>query len=96
MYRYMIERDVIGAGDMSTDQLQAIARTSNAVLHDLGPDIQWIESFVTGDRLYCVYLATNEDIIYEHARRGGFPANRVSEVARVIDPTTAGVFARLC
>jgi hypothetical protein len=96
MYRYVIERDIPGAGELSNDQLQGIARSSNAVLHDLGPDIQWIESYVTADRLYCVYLATSEDIIYEHARRGGFPANRVSEVARVIDPTTAGVFSRLC
>lgn len=95
MYRYVIERELTGAGQLTDDQLQGISRTSCAVLHDLGPDIQWVQSYVTGDKIYCVYLAPNEDIIYEHARRGGFPANRVSEVARMIDPTTAGVFSRL-
>ena len=89
MPRYLIERDILGAGDFTCADLKAISRKSCSVLHDMGPDIQWVQSYVTGDRIYCVYLAPNEDMVREHARRGGFPANRVSCVGAIIDPTTA-------
>ena len=89
MPRYVIERDIPGASKMNADQLRDAARQSNKVLKDLGPDIQWVQSYVTADRVYCVYIAPDEATVREHARRGGFPANRVSEVATVIDPTTA-------
>jgi hypothetical protein len=89
MPRYIIERDVPGAGRLGTQQLQALAQKSSAVLKELGPDIQWVESFVTEDKLYCVYLASGEDIIREHARRGGFPANRIARVRESISPVTA-------
>jgi hypothetical protein len=88
--RYVIEREIPGAGDFSAADLCGISRKSCDVLRDMGPDIQWVESYVTGDRIYCVYLAESEDLIREHARRGGFPANRVSKVVAGIDPTTAG------
>ena len=90
MPKYMIERDIPGAGRLSTDDLQAIAQRSCAVLDKLGPKIQWLESYVTDDKLYCVYIAPSPELIREHARQGGFPANRISEVRRIIDPTTAG------
>ena len=89
MPRYVIERDLPGVGGLSDEQLQAISQKSCGVLNVLGPQIQWVQSFVTGDRIYCVYIAPNEELIREHARQGGFPANRVSEVRAVIDPTTA-------
>ena len=89
MRRYVIERELPGAGKLSAEELSGIAGQSNKVLADLGPEIQWLESFVTADKLYCVYLATGEDIVLEHARCGGFPANQVNEVHVVIDPTTA-------
>lgn len=89
MPRYVIERDIPGAGDLSQQQLKEISNTSCGVLQAMGPQIQWVESFVTGDRVYCIYLAPDEDTVREHARRGGFPANRVSRVHSVIDPTTA-------
>jgi hypothetical protein len=89
MPKYVIERDLPGAGQLSSQQLQGIAQTSCGVLEELGPRIQWVQSYVTGDKIYCVYIAPNEELVREHARRGGFPANRVSEVATVIDPTTA-------
>ena len=89
MPRSVIERDLPGVGDLSDEQLQAISQKSCGVLNVLGPQIQWVQSFVTGDRIYCVYIAPNEELIREHARQGGFPANRVSEVRAVIDPTTA-------
>lgn len=89
MPKYVIEREIPGAGALSADQLQAISQKSCAVLSELGPTVQWIESFVTGDKIYCVYIAPNEDAVREHATRGGFPANRVSEVKRMIDPTTS-------
>lgn len=89
MPRYVIERDIPGAGALTQQQLKDIARTSCGVLDELGPTIQWQQSYVTGDRVYCVYVAPDEDTILEHARRGGFPANRVSRVETVIDPTTA-------
>ncbi|MGH8522065.1 MAG: DUF4242 domain-containing protein [Gammaproteobacteria bacterium] len=89
MPKYVIEREIPGAGKLSARELQAISRKSCAVLNGLGPQIQWVQSYVTGDKVYCVYIAPNEEMVREHARQGGFPANRVSEVASVIDPTTA-------
>jgi len=89
MPKYVIERDIPGAGKLSAEQLQAISQTSCGVLGKLGPQIQWLHSYVTDDRIYCVYIAPNETLVRQHAQLGGFPANRVSEVATVIDPTTA-------
>ena len=91
MPKFVIEREVQGAGSMGTDELRELSRQSNKVLTDLGPDIQWIQSYVTDDKIYCVYIAPDEDIVIEHARCGGFPANSVSPVRAVIDPTTAEV-----
>lgn len=88
MPKYVIERDLPGAGKLSADELKGISQKSNKVLADLGPDIQWLHSYVTDDKIYCVYVAPDEDIIFEHARCGGFPANKVSRVATTIDPTT--------
>jgi uncharacterized protein DUF4242 len=89
MPKYVIEREIPGAGKLSREQLQAISQKSCAVLNNLGPRIQWVESYVMDDKIYCVYIAPNEELIREHARQGGFPANRISEVRTVIDPTTA-------
>jgi len=89
MPKFLIEREIPGAGDLSSQQLQAISETSCGVLRQMGPQIQWIQSYVTGDKVYCVYIAPNEETIREHARQGGFPANRISQVTTVIDPTTA-------
>ena len=89
MPKYLIERDIPGAGKLSTEQLQAISQKSCGVLKEMGSQVQWIQSYVTGDKVYCVYIAPNEEMVREHAKRGGFPANRVSTVTRVIDPTTA-------
>src|ERR671933_467737 len=89
MPKFLIEREIPGAGDLSPQELQAISQKSCGVLRELGPQIQWVESYVTGDKVYCVYIAPNEEMVREHARQGGFPANRVSEIKRVIDPTTA-------
>ena len=89
MPKYIIEREIPNAAALSPAELQEIARRSCAVLHELGTRIQWVQSFVTEDKITCVYLAANAEIVREHARRGGFPANRVLEVAVVIDPTTA-------
>jgi len=89
MPRYVIERNVPGAGELGSEQIQGMAQKSCNVLKDLGPEIQWIESYVTSDRIYCVYLAPNEEMVREHARRGGFPANRISRVSRNISPLTA-------
>jgi hypothetical protein len=89
MPKFVIEREVPGIGNMTDAQIQEISRKSVDVLRQLGPEIQWLQSYVTGDKLYCVYLAPDEDSIREHARRGGFPANRISAVRRMIDPTTA-------
>jgi len=91
MPKFVIERDIPGVGDSPADALRAVSQTSCSVLRDLGPSIQWVQSFVTGDKIYCIYIAPNEDIIREHAARGGFPANSVCEVKAVIDPTTAEV-----
>lgn len=89
MPKYLIERQIPDAGKLSGEELQAISQKSCAVLSNLGPKIQWVESYVMDDRVYCVYIAPNEDLIREHARQGGFPANRISEVRAIIDPTTA-------
>lgn len=89
MPKYVIERDIPGAGGLSSEQLQAISQKSCGVLTELGPQIQWVHSYVTNDKVYCVYIAPNEGLVREHARRGGFPADRVSEVTSIIDPTTA-------
>jgi hypothetical protein len=87
--KYVIERDIPGAGGLSPQQLQGISQKSCSVLSELGPQIQWIHSYVTGDKIYCVYIAPNEEMVREHARKGGFPANRVSQVKTIIDPTTS-------
>jgi hypothetical protein len=89
MPQYLIERELPGAGRLSPDELKAISQKSCGVLSQMGPQIQWVHSYVTGDKIYCVYRAPNEEMVREHARQGGFPANRVSEVKSVIDPTTA-------
>jgi Protein of unknown function (DUF4242) len=89
MPKYVIERDLPGAGKLTSEELQSISQKSNKVIADLGPDIRWLQSYVTDDKLYCIYVAPDEDIIFEHARCGGFPATRVVKVARVIDPSTA-------
>jgi hypothetical protein len=87
--KYVIERDLPGAGKLSAAELQGIARKSNGVLATMGPGIQWVESYVTGDKIYCVYRAQSEEAIRKHAEAGGFPANRISRVTSVIDPTSA-------
>lgn len=87
--RFVIEREIPGAAQMTPDQLRDAARKSNGVLRDLGPDIQWVQSYVAGDKIYCVYTAPSEALIREHAAKTGFPANRITPVAAVIDPTTA-------
>jgi len=89
MPKYVIERDIPGAGKLSSQELKGISQKSCGVLSKMGPQIQWLQSYVTGDKVYCVYIAPNEKMVREHARQGGFPANRVSEVASIIDPTTA-------
>jgi cell division inhibitor SulA len=89
MPKFVIEREVPGAGSMSAQQLGALAAKSCDVLRVLGPEVQWLESYVTDDKIYCVYIAPSEALLREHARRGGFPANKVSEVREIIDPTTA-------
>jgi hypothetical protein len=90
MPKYVIEREIPGAGGLSAETLQGISQKSCGVLKELGPQIQWVESYVTDDKIYCVYIAPNEEMIQEHAKRGGFPANRISQVRTIIDPTTAG------
>ena len=91
MPRYVIERELPGAGKLSADELKAISQTSCSVLKQMGPTIQWVHSYVTPDKIYCVYIAENEQAVRDHAKRGGFPANVVSQVKTVIDPTTAEV-----
>ena len=88
MPRFVIEREIAGAGDLSTQDLRAISQRSCSVLNEMGPQIQWVQSYVTDDKIYCVYVAPSEGMVREHARKGGFPANRVAEVRTVIDPTT--------
>ena len=90
MPKYLIEREIPGAGKLSPQQLQAISQKSCSVLNKLGSQIQWLHSYVVDDKIYCVYIAPHEEMIREHARQGGFPANRVSEVKAMIDPTTGG------
>ncbi len=89
MPKYVIEREIPGAGSLSPEQLKGISQTSCGVLDKLGPKIQWVQSYVTEDKIYCVYNAPNEEMVREHASMGGFPANKVSRVATIIDPTTA-------
>ncbi|HEU4648719.1 MAG TPA: DUF4242 domain-containing protein [Gemmatimonadales bacterium] len=89
MPEYVIERELPGAGKLSPEELKAISQKSCAVLNNLGPQIQWVHSYVTGDKIYCIYRAPNEALVREHASQGGFPANRISQVVSVIDPTTA-------
>jgi hypothetical protein len=89
MPKYLIERDLPGAGKLTTDQLRGVSQKSCSVLNKLGPEIQWIHSYVTADKIYCIYRAPNEAMIREHAKQGGFPANKISEVTTIIEPTTA-------
>jgi len=89
MPKFVIEREVPNAGALSPEQLQAISQTSCGVLRKMGPEIQWLHSYVTNNKIYCVYIAPNEEMVREHARQGGFPANSVATVHTVIDPTTA-------
>ena len=89
MPKFVIERDIPGAGKLSSEQLQAISQKSCGVLREMGPQIQWVQSYLTDDKIYCIYLAPDEDTIRKHAQQGGFPANRVSRIESVIDPTTA-------
>ena len=89
MPKFVIEREIPGAGKLTTAELQGISQKSCGVLREMGPQIQWIQSYVTDDKIYCVYVSPDEATIREHATRGGFPANRISKVARIIDPTTS-------
>ena len=89
MPKYLIEREIPGVGGSTAEQLQEISQTSCSVLREMGPNIQWIQSYVTPDKIYCVYIAPDDMMVREHARRGGFPANRVSEIMAGIDPATA-------
>jgi len=89
MPKFVIERNIPGAGKLTPEQLKGISQTSCGVLRQMGPEIQWVESFVTDDKVYCVYNAANEQMIREHAKRGGFSADSVQQVRRMIDPTTA-------
>ncbi len=89
MPKYLIEREIPRAGKLSAQELKAISQKSCGVLNQMGPQIQWVQSYITDEKVYCVYIAPNEEMVREHARRGAFPANRVSEIKSVIDPTTA-------
>lgn len=89
MPKYVIERELPGAGNLTPQQLQAVSQTSCGVLRKLGPEIQWVHSYVTQDKIYCIYISPNEALIREHATQGGFPANRISEISSTIDPTTS-------
>ncbi len=89
MPKYVIEREIPGAGKMSAQDLKAISQKSCSVLTKMGSQIQWLHSYVTEDKIYCVYVAPTEDMVLEHAKQGGFPANRISKVSTIIDPTTA-------
>ena len=89
MPKYIIERELPGAGELEADQIRGISQKSIQVLDKLGPQIQWVESFVTDDKIYCVYIAPNKELIEKHAQEGGFPANKISEIKRTIDPTSA-------
>lgn len=89
MPKYVIEREIPGAGNLSPEQLKAISQTSCGVLQKMGPEINWIHSYVTGNKIYCVYIAPNKEMVKEHAQKGGFPANAINEVKAIIDPVTA-------
>ena len=89
MPKYVIEREIPGAGNMSTQDLKAISQKSCSVLAKMGSQIQWVHSYITADKIYCVYVASSEDMVLEHAKQGGFPANRISKVSAIIEPTTA-------
>jgi hypothetical protein len=89
MPKFVIEREIPGAGKLTGAELKAISQTSCGVLNKMGPQVQWLQSYVTGDKIYCVYIAPNEELVREHAKLGGFPANRVSQVTSIIDPTTS-------
>jgi len=89
MPKFVIEREIPGAGKLTAEQLKGISQTSCGVLSKMGPQIQWVHSYVTGDKIYCIYIALNEEMVREHAQQGGFPANSVSKVSAIIDPTTA-------
>lgn len=89
MPKYVIERNIPGAGGLTSEQLKGISQTSCGVLSELGPQIQWVHSYVTTDKIYCIYNAPNKEMVLEHAKKGGFPANTVSEVSTIIDPVTA-------
>ena len=89
MPKYLIERDIPGAGKLSRHELMGLSQKSCGVLRELGPEIQWVQSFVTGDKITCVYIAPNAEVVREHARLGGFPVDSVEEIVTVIDPTTA-------
>lgn len=89
MPKYVIEREIPNAGKLTSDELQSISQASCGVLNQLGTQIQWVNSYITNDKLYCIYIAPNEEMIYEHAKLGGFPANSVNQILAVIDPTTA-------
>ncbi len=89
MPKYVIEREIPGAGKLTGADLKGISQTSCGVLTNMGPQIQWVQSYVAGDKIYCVYIAPNEEMVREHAKQGGFPANTISEVSAIIDPTTA-------
>jgi len=88
MPKYVVEREIPGAAELFAKEKRNISQKSNAVLEELGPQIQWVHSYVSGDKVYCVYIAPNEEMVREHARKGGFPVNRVSEVKMMIDPTS--------
>lgn len=89
MPKFLVEREIPGAGKLSADELQGISQKSCGVLREMGPQIQWVQSYVTDDKIYCVYIAPDEDAVREHAAQGGFPANRISRISSVIDPTTS-------
>jgi Protein of unknown function (DUF4242) len=89
MPKYVIEREIPEVGKLSPEQLQAVSQTSCGVLREMGPQIQWLHSYVTDDKIYCVYIAPDEETVRKHAQQGGFPANRISQVRSTIDPTTA-------
>jgi hypothetical protein len=89
MPKYLIEREIPGAGKLSADELRGVSEKSCSVRQRLGPQIQWVQSYVTGDKVYCVYIAPSEDMVRKHAQEGGFPANKISEIKTIIDPATA-------
>ncbi len=89
MPKFLIEREIPGAGELTAEQLRAVSQKSCGVIRGMGPEVQWVQSYVTGDKIYCVYIAPDEESVREHARQGEFPANKVSQIKSVIDPTTA-------